>query len=42
MATYGNTAWNGIGVATWSVGLAIQLGAFSLWLHSSRREDLER
>jgi hypothetical protein len=31
LATYGNTAWNDVGVATWMVGFAIQFGSFVVW-----------
>jgi ribosomal protein S19 len=36
LATYGNTAWNDVGVATWMVGLAIQFGSFVVWLRPGR------
>jgi hypothetical protein len=36
LATYGNTAWNDVGVATWMVGLAIQFGSFVFWLRPER------
>jgi ribosomal protein S19 len=32
LATHGNTAWNKVGVTTWMLGLAVQLGSFALWL----------
>jgi hypothetical protein len=38
MATYGNTVWSDVGLATWTVGLAIQLGAFLLWFRASDEE----
>lgn len=41
LATYGNTVWNNIGVGTWAVGLALQLGAFLFFFSRSGREHRE-
>ena len=42
LATYGNTAWNQVGVLTWVVGLTIQLASFLLYLRRSRSRRLAR